>query len=180
VLDVQQGKSLFLSKYGLDVKPYNNHIAKITWENCSLRDWLNNDFLKTAFIDEEQSAVLTTKVDNSKDQGAYLNSDIDGGNNTQDQIFLLSYHEAFDLYLKSDSAWQCVPTNYAEAQGAYISSSHKIGDQNTGWWWLRSPGGNRNRGALLLDYGGPGNYYVDHGNVCVRPALWINLESDLF
>ena len=60
VLDMQEGKALLLSKYGLDAIPYNTEYVNITWEQCTLRTWLNQDFLKTAFDEKEQSAILTT------------------------------------------------------------------------------------------------------------------------
>jgi len=69
VLDVQQEKSLLLSKYGLDAICYNTEKTNVTWETCTLRSWLNSEFLKKAFTMQEQSAILSTKVDNSKNQG---------------------------------------------------------------------------------------------------------------
>ena len=49
-----------------------------------------------------------------------------------------------------------------------------------GRWWLRSPGmvqydaaGVRSTGSLIF-------YYVSDGGGCVRPALWVNLESGIF
>ena len=92
VLDVQDGKALLLSKYGLEAKPYNTEYTDVTWETCTLRAWLNSDFLNKAFSTEEQSAILTTTVDNSSSQGYNDLISIDG-NNTQDKIFLLSYAE---------------------------------------------------------------------------------------
>ena len=65
VLDIQDGKALLLSKYGLEAKAYNTKFVDITWENCTLRTWLNGEFLAKAFSAEEQSAILLTEVDNS-------------------------------------------------------------------------------------------------------------------
>ena len=179
VLDAQDGKSLLLSKYSLDAKPYHTTATYITWETCSLRNWLNRDFLNVAFTAEEQKAILTTTVDNSKDQG-YDGYRTDGGNNTQDKIFLLSYHEAFDLYFPNDSDRMCAPTDYAIAQGACKSRSFKKDGRATGWWWLRSPGRTQGYAACVLDDGSRRYSYVDHDSGCVRPAFWINLESDIF
>ena len=178
VLDVQDGKSLLLSKYGLDSKPYNAINTNITWEICTVRNWLNYVFLKAAFTVEEQSAILTTNVDNSKSQG-YGGYDTNGGDNTQDRIFLLSNHEVFDLYLKNDGAVKCVPTKYAKAQDAYVSSSYKADGQAAGWWWLRSPGYDQ-RSAMTVGGGGTrSNRDVNRDSGCVRPAIWINLESEI-
>ena len=69
-----------------------------------------------------------------------------------------------------------MPTEYAIAQGA--KTSYKD-DAIFCWWWLRSPG-YRQDFASLVDYDGSvnvGGYYGDHNDVCVRPALWVNLDS---
>ena len=49
VLDVQGDRSLLISKYALDCKKYNTEWTDGTWESCSLRKWLNSDFLNAAF-----------------------------------------------------------------------------------------------------------------------------------
>ena len=69
VLDVQDEKALLLSRYGLDAKPYNKEYTDITWEKCSLRTWLNDEFMKSAFTPKERSAILLTAVNNSASQG---------------------------------------------------------------------------------------------------------------
>ena len=97
VLHVQDGKVLLLSKYGLEAQRYNKKKTDVTWETCTLRAWLNDDFLNKAFDPEEQSAILTTEVDNSDAQG-YSGWITSGGNNTKDKIFLLSCTET-NLYL---------------------------------------------------------------------------------
>ena len=56
---------MLISRYALDVKPYNTQRVDITWEQCTLRAWLNNDFINTAFTTDEQAAILLTNVDNS-------------------------------------------------------------------------------------------------------------------
>ena len=186
VLDVQDGKSLLLSRYGLDAKPYHTEVKDITWEECSLRAWLNNDFLKSAFAPTEQSAILLTAVDNSKSQG---NSGwkTNGGNNTQDHLFLLSYAEA-NKYLGvtySDiniTKSRVAPTAYAKAQGAYTSNINKTADgEAAGWWWLRSPGSRQSSAAIFSDFGSLHfDNYVRYDSGCVRPAFWLNLESGIF
>lgn len=53
VLDKVENKILVVSKMGLDAKPYNDENKKVTWENCTLRTWLNEDFLNEAFDEKE-------------------------------------------------------------------------------------------------------------------------------
>ena len=188
VLDVQDGKVLLLSRYGLEVKPYNTEHTKhteVTWETCTLRAWLNSDFLNKAFSAEEQSAILTTEVDNSGAQG-YSKWSTSGGNNTQDKIFLLSYAEA-NRYLgvtfedRNNTLSRVAPTDYAIKTGAWTSDSYQTADgKPAGWWWLRSPGSDLVPGSAAgVDY--DGSIYSDvvcHvDSTVVRPAFWLDLNA---
>ena len=185
VLDVQGNKALLLSKYGLDAKPYNTVSKKTAWEKCTLRNWLNNEFLNNAFSSYEQKNILLTKVDNSKSQ-SYSTWSTDGGNDTRDKIFLLSYAEA-NKYLEITREYgnniqsRLSPTAYAKKQGAYTSSNNKTAENvEAGWWWLRSPGRNQIEAADVSSDGSliSGSAYYE--SVCVRPALWVNLDSGIF
>lgn len=177
VLDVQGSKALLISRYGLDAKPYNTTRIDITWEECTLREWLNHDFLSRAFSDSEQEAILTTAVDNSKSQG---NSgyNTNGGNNTNDKVFLLSYAEAW-TYFGSNDDLKCAPTEFAIKRGAYTSPSEKANDRSSGWL-LRSPGRYQRSAARVDSDGSRRSDYVNYADAVVRPALWVNLESDIF
>ena len=180
VLDVLDGKALLLSKYGLDAKPYDKNSFATTWEKCSLRAWLNNEFISKAFTTDEQSAILLTDVDNSAMQGNTEYS-TDGGNNTQDRLFLLSYHEVFDIYFQGDIEKRCIPTEYAVSKGCYVNDKHQIDDRSAGWWWLRSPGTSQNTAFDITDDGSLMGYIcVDSGNTAVRPAFWLDLNAEIF
>lgn len=163
---------LLISKYALDCKPFNTTSTSVTWETCSLRKWLNNEFLNAAFTAEEQKLIPTVTVSADKNP-EYSASP---GNTTQDRVFLLSIPEV-NKYFKSDEARKCAPTDYAIAQGAYTSSSDSTGGKAACWWWLRSPGRNSNYAAYVSIDGSVyfgGSVYSDFD--AVRPALWINLE----
>lgn len=185
ILAVEESKALLISRYGLDAQPYNENNVDITWEKCTLRTWLNGTFLSKAFTAQEQTGIVLTNVDNSKSQG-YSGWGTNGGNNTQDRIFLLSYAEA-NKYLgvtrgnRSSTKSRVAPTSYAIKQGARIPGSDKTADgRAAGWWWLRSPGNLQNRAAGVYTDGSLNYNYVVNVSGCVRPALWINLESDIF
>ena len=189
VLARDGNKALLISRYGLDAQPYNKDKANVTWENCTLRTWLNSTFYNKAFSSAEQAAILTTSVDNSQNQCFSLWG-TSGGNNTQDKVFLLSYAKAnkyFDVeYWKNTGATDNVksrvaPTPYAIAQGAYTSSSNMTADSNVaGWWWLRSPGSYRSSAAYVSPDGSLRDHNVDYGSASVRPALWVNVETYIF
>lgn len=169
VLAKEGDKALVISKYALDFQQYNTSYTDVTWETCSLRKWLNGMFISNAFSSDEQSMIQSTTVTADKNP-SYSTSP---GNNTTDKVFLLSITE-INKYFSSDSARQCSATAYAKAQGAYTNTSN-----GSYWWWLRSPGGDSSR-AALVDYDGSvysSGRSVDLSNGAVRPALWINLGS---
>jgi hypothetical protein len=126
-------------------RAYNDKWEAITWESCTLRSWLNNDFYNE-FSDEEKAMIVKTKNKNS-DNSEY---GTDGGNDTEDYIYLLSLDEA----------------------GQLSENIRSIGS----WWWLRSSGycqslaaaGVFSDGSLSTD-----GWFVTH-EYGVRPAL--NLE----
>ena len=178
-------KALLISRYGLDVQPYNKKYEDVTWEGCTLRKWLNTTFLNKAFSSAEQAGILLTEVDNSDSQG-YSGWSTSGGNNTRDRIFLLSCTEANRYFAvtyddNNNTKSRISPTTFALKSGAWASDDMKTADGHAaGWWWLRSPGGLQNRAAYVFLAGSLLSYYVNSSDACVRPALWINLESGIF
>ena len=185
VLARDGNKALLISRYGLDAQPYNKYNASVTWETCTLRTWLNGRFYIKAFSSAEQAAILTTNVDNSKSQ-CYSGWNTSGGNNTQDKVFLLSYAEANKYFgvtydNSSNTKSRVAPTAYAIAHGAWTSSSDKTADSvNAGWWWLRSPGSYQSFAARVSTAGSCGSNSVSYDYGSVRPALWVNIETDIF
>lgn len=184
ILDHNGQRALVVSKYGLDAQPYNITGDAATWETCTLRTWLNGTFYNKAFSSAEQTAILTTNVDNSKKQ-CYGGWDTSGGNDTQDKVFLLSYAEANKYFgvtydNSNNMKSRVAPTAYAIAQGAYIDSDDKADDDNDIGWWLRSPGTYQECAAHVNADGFHFNYNVANDSGSVRPALWVNLESAIF
>lgn len=169
VLDKQDGKVLLLSKDALDCLPYHQRFETTTWETCTLREWLNEDFLNEAFSSEEKRMISWTTVKADRNPGY----NTDPGDDTQDQVFLLSIPEV-NRYFESDSQRQCKPTPYAVARYTYVNEANDCCN-----WWLRSPGEDN---ALASDVQYEGNvnepgYVIVNSLDAVRPAIWINLES---
>lgn len=174
VLDVDGDRALVISRYLLDCKPYNEDRVDITWEDCTLRYWLNDYFFYNAFDEDEQDRILTAKV--KADINPYYRS-TDPGDDTRDRIFLLSVKEA-EFYFDSDRERRCAATEYAIAQGAGSSGDYSTVDgEDTCWWWMRSTANYQNR-AALVDKDGSADYrnYVNTRDDGVRPVMWIDLN----
>lgn len=175
VLDVEGDQALLLSRYALDSQSYHRAPVDVTWENSSLREWLNSDFLNTAFTSAEQKFILMTQVDNSKAQGNAI-WQTESGNHTNDYVFLLSYSET-EKYFHTHSARVCSPTSYAQMMGADTRELPGI-TTDAGWWWLRSPGEKRNHASFVNFDGTRYTNMVSNSYLCVRPAMWISLQGN--
>ncbi|MCR4640940.1 MAG: serine/threonine protein kinase [Lachnospiraceae bacterium] len=196
VLEENENGTFLVSRYVLDAQPYNTEQTNVTWESCTLRGWLNNEFLNHAFTQTEQGLINTTNVANP-DNPKYGTP---GGNSTSDRIFLLSADEVISHY--SFNSWYekyqwgysqeliIPPTAYAKQQGVsniiinedYYNNlglaSHNYSRDCIGregaWWWLRSPGYYSND-ACFVRYNGRAGwdtyYYVVDAYEGLRPAL---------
>ena len=166
VLAVENGKALLITKYGLVSKKYNRRVGA-TWENSSIRTWLNNEFLNTAFTDSEKRRLLNVKVTADKNPSY---SSTNPGKATKDQVFLLSIAETRE-YLASEASKKCELTPYAKAN---VSSKN---DRNACSWWLRTPGFTVDYAAYVHSDGEVqvfGSSVSDEG-YAVRPAVWVKI-----
>ena len=171
VLENDGETALLISRYALDSKTYHNTMrGKITWEQCALRNWLNNEFYNRAFSTEEKQYILQSNVSADKNPKYSTNP----GNATKDKVFLLSVVET-NKYFKSDDARRCAPTDYAIQQWASTSNSCKVDGRKTCWWWLRSPGEYSNYPALVNDAGSFDVSYLISNGGAVRPCVRVRL-----
>ena len=189
VLDPDSG--LVVCASAIDSQAYNNYILSADGEywgnaeknyrandyaNSSIRAWLNNDFINTAFSSSQQENIKVTELDNSCPYDSNYDSET-----TSDKIFLLSYNEVTNSAYgfnsnasAEDTARVIASSDYAKCQGIYMNSA---GNSN---WLLRSPG-SYSHVAFHVDYFGFAEryygVYLTSGGVV--PALKLqNLESD--
>lgn len=171
VLTVENGQALLLSKYGIDAVPYNEwEDFLISWETCTLRKWLNEDFYNTAFTNAEKDSIIESMISNP-DNPVYLSY---GGYDTTDRIFLLNIQEVQN-YLVTDSARQCKSVSFAN--GYDTNSAIPTDWAGNTWWWLRSPGGITNSAAGVT-YSGvidAAGRSVSSNIGVIRPAFWLKL-----
>lgn len=158
--------ALLLSRYCLDALPYNEDGGDVTWEDSSIRAWLNGEFLESAFGGDPNGFICTAENKNRNGR-----SGTDGGENTTDRIFLLDVGDV-TRYLPKESSRRAPVTEYAKEQGAEYDKN------GNGWWWLRTPGKTQDMAAGVHTAGGV-NYDgrdVDRTDLCIRPALWLDLN----
>lgn len=174
VLSVEGDDAFLMADKALDAQPYNKDGYSCSWATSSLRKWLNDDFLNAAFTAEEQTAISDTDVVNADNPDYHT----DGGLNTTDKIYLLSYEEAtdaeygFESYCDIYYARQMQPTAYAVEQGA-----EKFAGNTT--WWLRTPGRFSDEAMDVNKYGIiESDYYASvDDNRAVCPVMHLNISS---
>ncbi len=132
------------------------------------RPWLNGTFRNTVFSDEERERILLTRNTNPDNPNF---SSIDGGPDTYDYVFFLSYDEVL-TYMPDPNSRKTASTPVAASQLAKGKSVY---------WWLRTRGGSNVNAAAVyasgvyngnVHYGGSD---VGHSDVGYRPAMWITV-----
>ena len=188
VLAKKGNRVLVISDKALDCQLYNNtsdYDKNITWEICSLRKWLNADFINAAFSAEEQSKIQSTTVSADKNPKYGSNP----GNATTDKVFSLSINEV-NKYFTSDEARRCVPTAYAKANGVNVIDNYHKEGTSVCCWLLRTPGNSScsvysyssyyYNDIAFVYFNGSVNYSgnaVDTVGFAVRPAMWITIDG---
>ena len=187
VLDSKDNKKLLISKYALDSKRYNDTQPKVlayetvveegysyeevldtdaTWENCTLRQFLNDEFYNEAFSVEEKKIIKTTEVSLDKEYESKSGYFKEMGKKTNDNVFLLNASQ-FEKYIQSNDGGKCKATPYAVANGAHSERNY---------WWLRNSDG---EWALFVQSNGVvnnnGGTYVTNDGAGVRPAIWVGI-----
>ena len=156
VLDVLGDRALLITEEIIEQRGYHDVDdvdLDTTWENCSLRSYLNGGFLQK-FTADERGRILETEIQNPNNP----QYGTQGGGDTVDKVFLLSIEEA-EKYFSSDA------DRAMKRNGSPCS------------WCLRSPGYIGCR-AAIIDIDGEfffDGIYVVFDDYGVRPALWLSL-----
>lgn len=199
VLDKNGNTVFLLSRYALECKKFHNEFMCVSWRDCDLRKWLNNDFYNAAFNDDEKRIIVDSTIvtAGNPDYGTR------GCGETTDKIFCLSIHEIWHYFGSSqvlkgkeseniethswrDTERSARATPYAVKQGVAVwGDDSTYRNQHREWWydkcwyWLRTPGYDDNFAACVNDVGavyGSGTI-VDVDDFAVRPAMKIKLQD---
>ncbi len=173
----------YLSLYSdSNCKHYANN-----YETSSIRKWLNNDFYKVAFSDNEKNQIKSTIVSNNCSDTDYKEF---SSKSTSDKIFLLSYNEALNSNYGfsskgSDISRVAWGTDYAKCQGLYVPSDVNFYGDDCGksYWRLRTAGGIFSNNALGVGLEGHvgGEFYgrewpAEDTSIGIRPAMRIKIS----
>ncbi len=172
VLHVEDGKTLLLSKYALDVRTYHDIQEPASWGISHLRKWLNSVFYEEAFTAKQQTYIEWT---NHRTQLDYLEDD-KLKPVTSDYVFLLEYSELMGGGLFTENEEQiALCTAYASAK------SGRDGSVSECIWWLRTPTGieddvytvagvNTDGTILEKQLAADDEYFI-------RPAVYVDIEQ---
>ena len=167
VLAERDGRLLLWSVDVLDHAQYSSDLKNTTWENCTLRTWLNDTFYQSAFTGEERLLIPITEWKNTDNSA----SGATGGKDTEDRVSILSFDELLEYGIDNPGieTIAAYPSAYAVAQGVERHDWY-----GTCKWWMRTPGIDQTN-AVYCDmvgqplYTAPVNRY---GNG-VRPLVWV-------
>ena len=171
----EDGTAIVMTDKIIESRPFNIKEGAVTWEESTLRNWLNTYFYDEAFSEEEKEAIKLSTVTN-EDPGA---------NDTEDYIYLLSESEIRDesFSLSEDMDRKVVATEYAEHNLMRSANEYQM-------WWLRSSG----MVSATYSHGSHGNKYNKEvvirtgmisttglknelDGIGVRPVICIDLSS---
>jgi len=173
VLDLQDDRALVITEGVIEPRPYHDKEARVTWETCALRAYLNGKFLEK-FSEQELAVIRETLNVNADNQwfGTY------GGRDTTDMVFLLSLEEVVKYFGDSGQLENKNPDWPNWIDDEYNKERVATINTHTYTWWLRSPGDSASSAVLVFPRGeilvSGEDIRVDSG---VRPALWLNLSE---
>lgn len=167
ILTVKDGNALLLSDKSLDCQPFvDSSDGYGTWYHSTLRKWLNEDFMKTAFSKEEQQKMITSTI-STPPNPTYGTL---GEQDTKDKLFLLSIDE--------------VETYFPEKQNRFSLPTQQLEDTilseflPRNGWYLRSPGMTSGLISCVSTVGEinmVGKYAENRMEI--RPAMWIAVKE---
>jgi hypothetical protein len=156
-VDLNNNKALLIAKNCIATMPFlqegEGDVNAATWENSTIRPWLNGTFYNAAFNAEQKARVIETAITIP----ANSENGVRDASQTADRVFLLN-------------AAQC--RQYFASDASMIAT---FNGENVSWWTL-TPGNDLSGRVCTYSDGGlymTGNYVISP-NPGVRPAIWVD------
>ena len=150
VLEKKDGMTLLITENMIDNLLFSAERDN-EWENSNLRDWLNGEFIATAFDDEEREKIVNVLPN--------------------DKIFLLS----LDDYKKYFSDPKDARAGYSDYTRQKTSEEYQTSIKDPyAFWWLRTAN-ETSPGYLchVCDDGQINALMLSDSTDGVRPAMWV-------
>lgn len=167
VLDVDGDEAFLVSVYALDTMKFNETVKSLErtydqlWAESDIRAWLNQDFLETAFDENEKMCLIP----------------VENEGNAVDLVFLLSKEELLK-YFPSDYDQLCDPTEFATVKEGSRDKARQLGVEllsPTCEYFLRSFNPTDKRVDLVMFKNINKVEYTVQG--FVRPAIKISIST---
>ena len=173
VLDKHKTAVLVVTEDIVEMRYYHHADTTMTWDKSDLRDYLNSEFYDT-FDDTDKSKIIAVTNKNRKNQ-IFGTS---GGEDTKDNIFLLSLEEYVRYFCDDISAQQLADKDCDSlCEIKHYSPIRKVKfGRKFSALWLRSPGC-YDFHAVYVNANGCIKALGDRFNRVkgVRPALWLTI-----
>ncbi len=152
VLNKAEGRILVISKYALDYKQYHSSGTHTKWDDCSLKTWLNGDFLNAAFSAAEQHKIAC--IDQKRGS-----------------IFLMDMND-INSFLPTNGSRKCKATRYVRAKTNFANE-----ENGNCRWWLQASGLDSGHASTVepdgfIDELGDSIYFAN----AIRPVMWVSVE----
>lgn len=144
ILKKEDNAALLIKSSHFSDVTFHDTLENVTWETSSIREWLNTDFMEKTFSEEERNNILLSNI-KMEDNEMY---GIDGGNDTEDFIFLLSSSEAEEF---ADCLSDCKIASWLRSPGSSTNTASFLSDEN-----------------IVMEYG----YLVNSAGFTARPVMW--------
>lgn len=180
ILNIENNKIFVVSKYAIDVQPYDTEMiidfknressSKANWKDSTLRKWLNNEFLISAFSIKERECLCEI---------TYKEKNID----LTDRVSLLSINDInSSIYFPTNHSTECESTPYVEQN--FIDEDEKMARQEGGKYplnkatsyWLREPF------TFVVGVNNISNYVIAYKpdlrtKLAIRPTIIIDINK---
>jgi serine/threonine protein phosphatase PrpC len=174
LLQVEEQKRLLLiTEHIIENKAFSNDMTKpVSWSNCDLRKYLNDEFLN-GFNEDEKSRIGEYSLKNESNPWFGTSA----GKHTCDKIFVLSLEELVKYFGDSGQLKDKNPHNRNHIDDDYNYKRVCTLNGTISSWWLRSPGSTPSTFAIVKPEGRISLHgaLVKEDNIGIRPALWMKI-----
>lgn len=175
VHEIEDGKALLLCDTCIAAMPYNKDNTDNSWTNSNIRNWLNEDFYKSAFSSDEAGIVADVKVVTGRlieEEGATSWETYGKDELTTDKIFVPDFSQYWKLKNELDVS--------EVAKADFMVNNIKWGQENyQTMFWLRNPYGESKSYATGYNTENEdpmGYVFYPKKYAFVRPAMYIDVS----